>query len=109
MASYAAEPQQVAEIRRLALDPSKVRLTRTADYDLLGRHLKKDDVCQAIVKWIDAGERVKPVTLRGADSGATAYEMKPRIGEFLFYVKVTLRELGQSNETMLVISAHLDH
>ena len=80
MASHSAEPHQLADIRRLTLDPSKVRLTRTAEYDLLGRHLKKDDVCQAIVKWIDDGERVKLVTLRGADAGATAYEMKPRIG-----------------------------
>jgi hypothetical protein len=109
MASHTAEPRILAEIRRLALDPNKVRVTRTAEYDLLGRQLKKDDVCQVIVQGIDAGERVKTVTLRGADSGATAYEMKPRIGGVLFYVKVTLRELGQPQETLLVISAHVDH
>ena len=34
---------------------------------------------------------------------------EPRINNSLFYLKLTLCELGESDEYMLVISAHPDH
>lgn len=110
MAGIPAESDDVSDIRRLALDPSKVRTTATVKYDLLGRQLTKDEVCEAIVKWIDDGKRVKAVVLHsGLDAGITAYEMKPRIGDIRLYVKVKMRDVGQSNELLILISAHPDH
>lgn len=109
MAGNSADANELAEIRRLASDPSKVRVTKTVEFDLLGRNLTKTDICDEIVAWIDAGERVKKVTLRGQHAGQSAFEMKPRIGGMLFYLKVTLCELGDPGEYMLIISAHPDH
>ena len=109
MASNQAEPHERAMIRRLASDLDKVRFTKTADYDLLARNLKREDLCQEIVAWIDRGERVKRVILRGNHAGQAAYEMTPRIDNALLYIKVTICELGQPGELMLVISAHPPH
>ena len=84
MADKSPDANELADIRRLASDPSKVELTTTAKYDLMGAGLTKDDICEEIVAWIDSGERVKKVTLRGQQAGQTAYEMKPRIDHALF-------------------------
>ena len=109
MAGNAASSMELAEIRRLASNPSKVRVTRTAQYDLLGRGLNKTDICSEIVTWIDTGEPVKKVLLKQEDVGHPAFELKPRINNSRFYVKVKLCELGEAGEFMLLISVHLDH
>jgi hypothetical protein len=84
-------------------------VTKTAQYDLLGHNLTKEDICNEIVRWLDAGQRVKKVILRGEHVGAAAFEMKPRLKGTLFYLKVTLCDLGEPDETLLLISAHPDH
>jgi hypothetical protein len=109
MSSKAADANELADIRRLASDPDSTRVTKTVEYDLLGRHLTKEDVCDEIVAWIDSGQRVKKVTLRGEHAGQAAFEMKPRIDGTLFYLKVTLCELGEPDEYLLILSAHPDH
>ena len=55
------------------------------------------------------GGRVKKVTLKGKHAGQAAFEMKPRIENSLFYLKVTLCDLGDANEYLLIVSAHPDH
>ena len=57
-----ADPDVVAEIRRLASDSQRVMITRTAQFDLVARHLTKDEICQVIIDWIDSGERIKPTS-----------------------------------------------
>lgn len=109
MAVNSADPNDLADIRRLASDLPKVRVTTTAQYDLLAHHITKADVCDEIAAWIDRGERVKKVTLRGRHAGQTAFEMKPRINNSFFYVKVTLCDRGAPTEYLLIISAHPDH
>ncbi|MCR4411865.1 MAG: hypothetical protein NUV77_05495 [Thermoguttaceae bacterium] len=109
MADNLADASECAEIRRLACDPMKVRVTKTVEYDLLAHHLTKRDVCDEIVAWIESGHRVKKVTLRGQHAGQAAFEMKPRINNTLFYLKLTLCELGQPGEYVLLISVHPDH
>jgi hypothetical protein len=109
MGGNVADQHERAEIRRLASNPSKVEVSTTATYDLMARGLTKEDICDEIVAWIDNGERVKRVTLRGRHAGQAAFEMKPRINGSLLYVKVTLCRLTQSDEFMLIISAHPDH
>ena len=101
--------KELAEIRRLAAIPAKVTLTVTAKYDLMSAGLTKRDICDEIIAWIDKKQRVKKVTLRGKHAGQSAYEMKPQIEDTLFYLKLTLCDLGMPNELMLVISAHPDH
>lgn len=111
MAPGSADADTIAEIRRLAADPALVTLSKTAEYDLLAHHLTKDDLCDEIIAWIDAKERVKPTTLHsfGTLVGQSAFEMKPRINGQLFYIKVALLQLTEPEESMLVISAHPDH
>jgi len=111
MGARSAKPDEVHQIRRLASDPSKVQMTKTVEYDLLANHLTKEDICDEIVAWIDAGERVKPTTLHTFPGlqGQPAFEMKPVIGGTLFYLKVTLIRLSQPDEYMLLVSAHPDH
>lgn len=111
MASKSADSQTAQEIRRLASDPSQVHVGSQAKSDMLAWNLTTADVCDAIVEWIDAGERVKTTTLHSLSGlqGGTAYEMKPRIIGMLFYIKVALIDLGTPGEYMLLISAHPDH
>jgi hypothetical protein len=109
MAAQSADADERAALRRLATDPALVRVTKTAQYDLLGNELTTDEICLEIVAWIDAGQRVKKVVLRGQHAGAPAFEMKPRINDTLFYIKVALCDLETPDEYMLIISAHPDH
>ena len=109
MASKAPSTQELTEIRRLASDPSKVQITETVKYDLMGHGLTTEDVCNEIILWIDAGQPVKKVTLKGKHAGQAAFEMKPRIEDCLYYLKATLCELGERDEYLLLISAHPDH
>lgn len=109
MAGNSADAKETAVIRRLASAPGRVAVTTTTKYDLMARDLTTTDVCDAIVAWIDGNGRVKRVTMRGRHAGQTAYEMKPRIGGELFYLKVTVCSPGEPDEQMLIVSAHLDH
>jgi hypothetical protein len=111
MAAKSADSGDVQEIRRLASDMSKVRVASAVELSLLAHHLTKADICDAIVDLIDAGERVKPTTLHSFAGlqGQPAFEMKPRLNNTLFYIKVTLIHLHQTDERMLLISAHPDY
>lgn len=116
MAVNSAGADAIKKIRELALLPNRVLVLSQAKSDMQSWLLKKDDVCDAIVEWIDAGERVKPTILHSVHGhqGETAYEMKPRIktprrGSVLFYIKVTIIESPDSQEEMLLISVHPDH
>jgi hypothetical protein len=111
MAAKQADAGTLGEIRRLAADQSRVRLTTTVQFDLMAHRLTKADICDEIIDWIDHGKPVKAVTLHSFPKlvGQPAYEIKPRMRNTLFYIKVTLVELGQPDEYMLVISAHPDH
>lgn len=106
-----ADPVIVKEIRQLASEPKRVMIGRTAQSDMMAQGLTVDDVCDTIIEWIDAGERVKPTVLHTIPEfkGMPAYEMKPRINGILFYIKVTILETETPEERMLVISVHPDH
>ena len=109
MAANSADATEKEAIRRLAANPSLVRVTRTAQYDLVAHGLTKDDICSEIIAWIDGGQRVKKVALRGQHAGSPAFEMKPSISHSLFYLKVSLCDVGEPDEYMLLLSAHPDH
>jgi hypothetical protein len=111
MAAKQADARTLGEIRRLAADPSRVRVTKTVQFDLMAHRLTKADICDEIIAWIDGGEPAKEVVLHSFPGlvGQTAYEIKPRMRNTLFYIKVTLVELGKPGEYMLVVSAHPDH
>ena len=109
MAAQSADANERAAIRRFAADPGRVRVTKTTQYDLLGRDLTTEDICREITSWIDGGQRIKKVILRGQHAGAPAFEMKPRVDDTLFYLKVALCDLDSPDEYMLLISAHPDH
>lgn len=109
--AISADPQIVQLIRQLALFPDDVETSKTVTGDLVARNLTVNEICEAIVDWIDAGERVKPTKLHSFPGlqGKWAYEMKPRIDGRLFYLKVTLMKRLPSEEYLLLISAHPDH
>lgn len=100
-----------ARIRALAADPIRVSLTRQALSDLLAWNLTKAQLCDAITTWIDAGNPLKQVVLHSYPGlkGRTAYELKPRLRDRLFYIKVTLFTPVDSASSLLIISAHPDH
>ena len=105
-----ASVTEIAKIRALASDQTKVKVVGAARYSLLSLNLTTDDVCTAIIGVIDAGRRVKKVTLHSYVGiiGISAFEKKLRINGYLIYVKVTI-EVADSGEQMLILSAHLDH
>lgn len=108
MAENSAADEEMQEIRRLASDPKLVRTTTTVQFDLLGYHLTKADICDEIVAWIDAGQRVKATTLHTVPGliGRRAFELKPRIDDRLFYIKVTFQKSQQTGQLLLVLSSH---
>ena len=110
MADEATVPEREA-IRSLAKQLDRVVTTKTVEFDLMGRGLTKADVCDEIVDWIDAGERVKGTTIQKIPNlnGQRAFEMKPRVGGKLFYIKVMIRRGDDSDDSLLVLSFHLDH
>ncbi len=111
MAENNATSDEVQEIRRLASNPELVRMTTSVQFDLLSHNLTKADVCDEIVSWIDAGGRVKATVLHTVPglTGQRAFEMKPRINDRLFYIKVTFQQLPATGERLLVLSSHPNH
>jgi hypothetical protein len=108
MAENNATEEEVQEIRRLASDPTLVRTTTTVEYDLLGYHLTKFDICDTIVAWIDAEERVKLVILDTIPDmiGQRSFVLNPRIDDRLFYIKVTFQKSQKTGQLLLVLSSH---
>jgi len=90
----------------LAGEPDKVRTTKTAEYDMMGRGLTKHDVCDTLLDWIAQGKEVRQTTLTGKDAGAPGYEIKPTINNVLFYIKVMLRDAGTPDEMLYIVSVH---
>ena len=95
MAAQSADANERNMIRRFAADPSLVRVTKTTVYDLLAHNLTKEEICDEIVAWIDGGKHVKKVFLRGQHAGSPAFELKPRINNMGFYLKVTMCDVGE--------------
>jgi hypothetical protein len=110
MAATLADARTLGEISRLAADARRVQLSKTAQYHLMAHRLTKADVCDEIIDWIDKNKPVKEVVLHSFPNlvGQSAYEIKPRMKNILFYIKVTLVQLGQADEYMLIISTHPD-
>jgi len=103
-----ADPQTVQTIRELAGQLDRVRLTMRAQCDLWAEHLTKENVCDAICDWIDAGKPVGVITTAhvAEHRGEPAYEMLPQVGDAELYVKVTIVDLGDWQEKLLIISSH---
>jgi hypothetical protein len=78
---------------------------------MMAHNLTTADVCDAIIDWIDAGERVKPTVLHSFAGrvGQTAYEMTPRIENKRFYIKAAIDEPDTAEERMAVLSVHMPH
>ena len=111
MPASRAEAAMVGAIRVLALAPDNVWVSHQAQSDLMAHGLTVGDVCAAIVGWIDAGFRVKPTTIKNipARIGQAAYEMKPRLNDMVFYVKVVVEDADTESPRLSLLSAHPDH
>lgn len=111
MPQPSVDPDTRQLLRRLAEATKFNFVSKQARSDLMARNLTRADVADAIVEWIDAGERVKPVVLHsfGGRVGQEAYEMKPRIGQSKFYVKVSIDDRDGANEGLALLSVHMDH
>lgn len=103
-----ANEQEKAEIRLLADQSERVLTRKQVEYDLMGRGLTKADICDEIVAWIDAGERVKGTILHTIPNleGQRAFEMKPRVNGDLYYIKVMIRRDEDSDDSLLILSFH---
>jgi hypothetical protein len=110
MASSNADSQTIALIRQLA-DEGFASISNQASSDLMAHNLRQGDVADAIVDWIDAGERVKETVIHSFSGrqGDPAYEMKPRIDGAIWYVKVAIDDRGGPDQGLALLSAHPDH
>lgn len=100
----------IERIVELASSPEKAEITQSALYDLMGLGLTKFEICDAICDLINKGETVQEVVTKYAKGhiGAHAYVMKPTLTGVRMYIKVTIQE-SNTIETLLIISAHIDH
>lgn len=83
-------------------------MTTRAKCDLWAEDLTKEDVCDAICDWIDAGKPVEQIATEHVPEhkGEPAYVMVPKVGNEELYVKVTIVDLGRWQEKLLIISSH---
>jgi hypothetical protein len=111
MPSSQADSGTIALLRRLAADDGFTFISNQGRSDLMARNLRQGDVADAIVDWIDAGERVKPTVLHSfpGRQGDPAYEMKPKIDGVIWYLKVAIDDRGGPDEGLALLSAHPDH
>ena len=94
MASQSADPTERDAIRRLAADSQMVRVTRTAQYDLLGHQISKEEICDAVIAWIDDGSRIKNKkgsAARPACGGPRLRDEAPHPWRALLFEGCTLR------------------
>ena len=110
MAKKTAHTDIVRLIRKLAGSPELAQTTKSAYYDMMAWSLKKTDVCDAIVKWIDEKKEVEEIMTKYAtgQTGKPAYVMKPLLCGQVFYVKVTLPLTAGGTENLLIVSTHPD-
>jgi hypothetical protein len=103
-----ASPEVIQLIRRLAKDAERVEVYRTAIYSFMGGELTKEDVCDAVCEWIDAGKGIVETTIHTIPEfkGTPAYELKPRLGGQIHYVKMAIEK--RDDDWMLILSAHPD-
>jgi hypothetical protein len=108
MAKKLADAGVVALIRTLASDPGRVEVYRSAKYDFLSGTITKDDVCDAVCAWIDAGEPVLETIIHTIPElqGHPAYELKPQLAGHRYYVKLAMEKRGE--DWLLILSVHLD-
>jgi len=108
MTATHADPQTVQTIRELAGQPDRVRLTMRAKCDLWAENLAKEDVCDAICDWVDAGKSLRVVITEhvAEHKGKPQYEMLPQVREAKLLVKVTIVDLGEWQEKLLIVSSH---
>lgn len=106
-----ADSQTSALIRQLAADEGFAFISNQAQSDLMAHKLRQGDVADAIVDWIDAGERVKETVLHSFSGrqGDPGYEMKPKINGVVWYLKVAIDDRGGRNQGLALLSAHPDH
>ncbi|MDP6636991.1 MAG: hypothetical protein QGG42_18985 [Phycisphaerae bacterium] len=109
MSKKPADAETVRILRELAAHPENVTTTATAKYDLMGLNLTNADICDALREWIDESKEVKQTVMRGKDAGRPAYEIKPHLGSTLLYCKFIVRDIGDRDKRLCIISAHVDH
>lgn len=109
MAKKKANSETINLIYKLAGDPSKVRSTQRAYYDMLAYKLTIGGICEAIQEWIDAGKDVIEDVTRESQPhiGKPIYIMEPIIIERQkIYLKVGIGKNQVTGEYMLIISSH---
>lgn len=111
MAPSQADSGTIALLKRLAEQEEFAFVSPQARSDLMAHGLKRGDVADAIVAWIDAGERVKPTVIHSIPGreGDPAYEMKPKLNGARWYIKVSIDNRGEPDEGLALLSAHPDH
>jgi len=109
MAKKKADAEVVMLIYKLAGDPSRVKWTQRAYYDMLSSHLTVKGLCDAIQQWIDSRKEVIEDVTQEAKShiGKLVYIMKPRIEGREIYLKVGIVNHPKTGKYMLIISSHL--
>ncbi|HOO56568.1 MAG TPA: hypothetical protein PLN69_07080 [bacterium] len=97
----------IKAIRKCALNPDKVRVTDRARASMVSLRFTKNEVCEAIVDWIDAKKAIEQdISYHEIYAGQKLYIMKPKIGEAQRYVKVSLLENDGKFYIMRIVSAH---
>ena len=108
MAKKNADSKIVKLIYKLAGDPSQVKWTQRAYWDMVSNDLTVAGLCEAIQEWINAGKTViEGVTTEAQPhTGKFHYIMKPTIEKRKIYLKVGIEKDPNTGEQMLIISSH---
>lgn len=111
MSAKIADQETKCLIKKIINEHGILRIDQRAQTGMSGRDLTIDDVEDAIVKWIDDGEKVKQVKLHRLPGmiGETAYEMKPNMIENFppIYIKLYIGDRDTSETYLHLISLHM--
>jgi hypothetical protein len=107
-----ADSKIIQLIYKLADDPSRVKATQKAIYDMLLYNLTIPGICEAIREWIEAKEPITQDVTSSTEPhikqhvGKVHYIMKPKIDGQKIFLKVGIEKDKETGEYMMIISSH---
>ena len=109
MTKKIADQRFLHKILRLLSKPKEVKVTQTANYDMMGQNLTKEGVCALLIEHLEFEKEITQTEMRGADAGNPGFECKFKIDNKMFYFKMVIRQMDLPEEYLRLVSAHVNH